>query len=132
MWLEQRANDGSFDQHDAQLFKTLIKQDDELREQCKHSIRKKYAGTVPYSDVIGKDRKEIRMWKLVIKRLNSQQTDTRKIRRLMNSAEIPSNTLQLASHEAENALKECYERYKTNKSKAEELRKAFEHKVNTN
>lgn len=42
MWLEQRAKDKTFDQHDAQLFETLIKLDDELREKCKHSTRKKY------------------------------------------------------------------------------------------
>jgi hypothetical protein len=49
----------------------------------------------------------------------------------MNSVEIP-NALQLTSQEAENALKECYRHYKTTKSKADELWKEFEHKVNTN
>jgi hypothetical protein len=125
MWLEQRAKDKTFNQHDAQLFETLIKLDDELREKCKHSIRKKHAGAVPYSDVIGKDSKEIRMWKLVIKRSKSQQTDTRKIRHLMNTVEIP-NAVRLTTQEAEKALKECYARYKINKGKSEELRKAFE------
>jgi hypothetical protein len=109
MWLEQRAKDKTFDQHDAQLFETLIKLDDKLREQCKHSTRKKYAGAVPYSDVIGKDRKEIHMWKLVIKRSKSQRTDTRKIRRLMNTVEIP-NALRMTTHEAEKALEACYKR----------------------
>jgi hypothetical protein len=33
MWLEQRANDKTFDQHDAQLFETLITLGNELREQ---------------------------------------------------------------------------------------------------
>jgi hypothetical protein len=131
LWLEQRAKDGIFDQHDAQQFETVIKLDDELREACKKSIRKKYAGQVPYSDVIGKDRTEIRMWKLVIKRLQNQRTDTRKIRRLMNKVEIP-NALRLTFDEAIKAQKACYTRYKTNKNKAAELRKEFQHKVNTN
>jgi hypothetical protein len=81
--------------------------------------------------VIGKDRKEIRMWKLVIKRSKSQRTDTRKIRRLMNIVEIP-NALRMTTHEAEKALEACYKRYKTNKDNAEDLRKAFEITVNAN
>ena len=99
LWLEQRAKDGTFDQHDAQQFENVIKLDDELRQQCKLLIRKKYAGQVPYSDVIGKDRTEIRLWKLVITRLQNQRTDTRKIRRLMKQVEN-TNALRLNLHEA--------------------------------
>jgi hypothetical protein len=131
LWLEQRAKDGTFDRHDAQQYENVMKLDDNLRQQCKESIRKKYAGQVPYSDVIGKDRTEIRMWKLVIKRLQNQRTDTRKIRRLMQKVSV-TNALQLSMQEALNEQKTCLIRYKKNKNKAAELRKDFEHKVNTN
>jgi hypothetical protein len=71
------------------------------------------------------------MWKLVIKRSKSQRTDTRKIRRLMNTVEIP-NALRMTTREAEKALEACYKRYKINEDKAEDLRKAFKLTVNTN
>ncbi len=68
-WLEQRAINNTFDDYDAKLFEYLITLDDQLREQCKIKIRKKYAGQVEYSATIGKDRKTIRLWNLVLKRL---------------------------------------------------------------
>ena len=69
-WLEQRGRDGTFDAHDAQHYQQVLRQDDQLREQCKIKIRKKYAGQVIYSDIIGKDRKEICLWNLIQTRLH--------------------------------------------------------------
>jgi hypothetical protein len=57
-WLEHRATAGLFDKDDAApLYEHLTELDDELRDTCKKNIRKKYAGNVPFSDVIGNDRK---------------------------------------------------------------------------
>jgi hypothetical protein len=78
-WLEQRALDGTFHDHDGRLYNQLMRQDDELRDQCKIKIRKKYAGHVKYSDVIGKDRKTIRLWRLIQTCLHDRRVDTRKI-----------------------------------------------------
>jgi anaerobic ribonucleoside-triphosphate reductase len=69
-WLEQRAIDNLFDQDDALLFERLLEQDDQLQEKYKLQMRKKYAGHVQYSAIIGKeDRKEIHLWKMVLNRL---------------------------------------------------------------
>jgi hypothetical protein len=86
-WLEQRAMNNTFDQDDALLFETLLALDDNLREKCKKKIRKKYAGQVLYSDIIGKDRKELHLWSLTLNRLQNRSVDTRKIRRLMVSTD---------------------------------------------
>jgi hypothetical protein len=59
--------------------------DDQLREKFKHNLRKQYAGQVLYSDVIGKGRKELHLWNLVLNRLQQRRVDTRKIRCLMHS-----------------------------------------------
>jgi hypothetical protein len=76
-WLEQRALDSTFNEHDERLYNELMRNDDELRHQCKIKIRKKYAGHVKYSDIIGKDRKTIRPWRLIQTRLHDCRVDTR-------------------------------------------------------
>jgi hypothetical protein len=53
-WLEQRPTIGVFDEHDAVLYEQRIELDDQLREQCKIKIQKKYAGQVQY----GRQEKE--------------------------------------------------------------------------
>jgi hypothetical protein len=129
LWLEHRAKQGTFNQHDAQIFEDLLALDDQLREQCKIKIRKKFAGQVLFSDVIGKDRKEIRLWELVIPRILGRRADTRKIRRLMKQTDQP-RALRMTIEEAETAQDTCRKKYKTDKANAEELRKQFEKKVN--
>jgi hypothetical protein len=57
MWLEQREQTGQFDQDDAKSFEELITIDNEIRKKCKQSLRQKFAGKVPFSAKIGKDRK---------------------------------------------------------------------------
>jgi hypothetical protein len=129
MWLEQRAREGLFDQDDAKIFEEIITIDDELRKKCKQSLRQKFAGKVPFSAEIGKDRKEIRLWKLIITRILGRRMDTRKIRRLMRQTEQP-RALQMNLHEAEQAQKACKTKLKKDKANAEELRKEFEKLVN--
>jgi hypothetical protein len=53
-WLEQQALDGTFDNNDERLYIEIMRQDDQLREQCKIKVRKQYAGSVAYSDIIGR------------------------------------------------------------------------------
>jgi hypothetical protein len=130
LWLEQRAQTGAFDTHDPQLFEDILTLDDRIREQCKIKIRKKFAEKVPFSDVIGKDRKEIRLWELIIPRISGKRIDTRKIRRLMKQTDQPT-ALRMTLQEAETAQAKCWTKYKTNnKNNAEELRKQFETRVN--
>jgi hypothetical protein len=129
MWLEQRTREGLFDQDNAKIFEEIITIDDELRKKCKQSLRQKFAGKVPFSAEIGKDRKEIRLWKLVITRILGRRMDTRKIRPLMRQTEQP-RALQMNLHKAEQAQKACKKKYKKDKANAEEPRKEFEKLVN--
>jgi hypothetical protein len=91
-----------------------MRQDDKLREDCKTKIRKKYAGNVVYSDIIGNDRKEIRLWNLITTRLHNRRVDTRKIRRLMLQVQQP--TALCMDHEAVDKAKTAtMQRYKEHK-----------------
>ena len=49
------------------------------RKACLHGLSRKYAGQVVSSDVIGKARKMVYLWLLVIKKKSKRQMDTRKI-----------------------------------------------------
>jgi hypothetical protein len=129
LWLEQRAKTGQFDADDAKLFEELIILDDQIRTNCKLSLRNKIAGKVPFSDVIGRDRKEIWLWELVITRILGRRMDTRKIWRLMHTTHQP-RALRMNLHEAEQAQTACKIKYKKDKANADELRKEFEKKVN--
>jgi hypothetical protein len=88
-WLEHRATAGLFDKDDAAIYKHPTELDNELRDICKKNIRKKYAENVPFSDVIGNDRKEIRLWKLAISRKQGRGIDSRKMRRLIHTVQQP-------------------------------------------
>jgi hypothetical protein len=128
LWLEQRAKTGQFDADDAKLFEELITLDDQIRTNCKLSLRKKFAGKVPFLDVIGRDRKEIQLWELVITRILGRRMDTRKIRRLMHTTHQP-RALHMNLHKAEQAHQTaCKIKYKKDKAIADELRKEFEKK----
>jgi hypothetical protein len=129
LWLEQRAQTGAFDTHDAQLFEDILALDDQIREQCKLQTRKKIAEKVPFSDVIGKDRKELRLWELVIPRILGRRMDKRKIRRLVKQTDQP-RALGMTLQEAETAQAKCWTKYKTDKNNATELRQQFETRVN--
>jgi hypothetical protein len=121
LWLEQRATTGQFDADNAKLFEDLITLDDQIRTKCKTSLRKQFAGKVPFSDVIGRDRKEIRLWELVITRILGRRMDTSKIRRLMHTTHQP-RALRMNLHEAEQAQIACKIKYKKDKTNADELR----------
>jgi hypothetical protein len=112
--LEQRAINQTFDQDDAFLYENLLELDDQLREQYKQNLRKKYAGQVLYSDVIGNDRKELHLWSLVLNRLQQRGVDTRKIRRLMHSTG-QNRALQMDLPAATRAQQECKQLYKLHK-----------------
>jgi hypothetical protein len=86
---------------------------------------------VPFSDVIGKKRKEIGLWKLSLKRKQGRHMDTRKIRRLMHTVQQP-RALQMPMTELLQAQTACERRYKTSKLNSAALRKEFETKVNLN
>jgi hypothetical protein len=58
--------------NDTTLYQHIMRQDDELREQCEIKIGNKYAGKVAYSDIIGRDRKEIQLWNLITARLHDR------------------------------------------------------------
>jgi hypothetical protein len=128
-WLEQRAITGKFDEYDAQLFEHLLTLDDDLREKCKTTIRKKYAGNVLYSDVIRKDRKSIQLWKLIQKRLQNRRIDTRKIRRLMRIVNEPT-ALRMTPNAVDIAEHNCRKLYSKHKKDDKALRKAFQLQVN--
>jgi hypothetical protein len=128
-WLEQRAPNNLFDQDDALLFETLLELDDKLREKCKKKIRKKYASQVLYSDIIGKDRKELHLWSLTLNRLQNRSVDTRKIRQLMLSTDQPT-ALQLDLPAVQRAQKLCKQRYKQHKLEDAKLRQDFQLRVN--
>jgi hypothetical protein len=119
----------NFDQDDALLFETLLELDDNLREKCKKKIRKKYAGQVLYSDIIGKDRKELHLWSLTLNRLQNRSVDTHKIRRLMVSTDQP-RALHLDLPAAQLAQKRCKQRYKQHKLEDAKLRQDFQLWVN--
>jgi hypothetical protein len=129
-WLEHRALNGLFDKHDAALYEHLIERDDQLREQCKIKIRKKYAGQVLFSDAIGDARKRIRLWNHVNTRLFDRRIDTRKIRRLMQQLKEP-NALRMTAQEVDLARTKSITHYKKIKKDARELRLAFQRQVNT-
>jgi hypothetical protein len=130
VWLEQRAKEGLFDQDDAALYEHITELDDKLRDTCKKNIQKKYAGNVPFSDVIGKDRKETRLWKLALKRKQGRM-DSRKIRRLMHTFQQP-RALYMSLMELLQAQTACVRWYKANKLNTVALRKEFEKTVNLN
>ena len=127
--LEQRAREQIFDERDAQCFFNIVAQDESYRKSLKTSLRKKYAGQVPYSDVIGLDRKAIQLWDLVLDRVTGRLHDTRKIRRLMEEVDEPF-ALRMSLEDVEKARKKRRYQYKQNKKKAQELRDQFQRKVN--
>jgi hypothetical protein len=127
-WLEQRAINKTFDQGDALLYEHILDVDDQLREQCKHNLRKKYAGQVLYSDVIGKDRKELHLWSLILNRLQQRRVDTRKIRRLMHITG-QHRALQMELPAALRAQTACKQLYRLHETQAKELHQAFKLKV---
>jgi hypothetical protein len=106
-----------------------MRQDDELRNQCKIKIRKKYAGHVKYSDVIGKDRKTIWLWRLIQTRLHDRSVDTRKIRRLMQLMDQP-NALCMTHAQVDAAQSQTNKLYKEHKKIQTKLRNEFSSKVN--
>jgi hypothetical protein len=91
--------------------------------------KKKYAGQVLYSDIIGKDRKELHYWSLTLNRLQNRSVDTRKIRRLMVSTDQP-RALHLDLTAAQLAQKRCKQRYKQHKLEDSKLRQDFQLRVN--
>jgi hypothetical protein len=127
--LEQRAINKTFDQEDALLYENILDVDDQLREHCKHNLQKKYAGQVLYSDVIGKDRKELHLWSLIRDRLQQRIVNTRKIRCLMHITG-QRRALQMELPAALRAQTACKQLYKLHKTQAKELRQAFKLKVN--
>jgi hypothetical protein len=129
-WLEHRATTGVFDEHDAVLYEHLIALDDQLREQCKIKIRKKYAGQVQYSAEIGEARKRIRLWNLVTTRLHNRRIDTRKIRRLMKKLNEP-DALRMSYQAVDLARTQSLSDYKKLKKDDTALRQAFRREVNT-
>jgi hypothetical protein len=123
-WLERRAIDNIFDQDEALLFERLLEQDNQLREKCKLQMRKKYAGRVQYSAIIGKDGKEIHLWKMIMNRLQRRRVDARKIRRLMLQTDCPT-ALQMDIPTATRAQQDCRRRYKLHKENQAALCEAF-------
>jgi hypothetical protein len=84
---------------------------------------------VLYSNVIGKDRKELHLWSLILNRLQQRRVDTRKIRRLMHITG-QHRALQMELPVALRAQRARKQLYKLHKTQAEELRQAFKLKVN--
>jgi hypothetical protein len=106
-----------------------MRKDDELRHQCKIKIRKNYVRQVKYSDIIGKDRKTIRLWRLVQTRLYDRRVDTRKIRRLMQLVDQP-NALRMTHAQVDAAQTTTDKLYKEHKKIQTKLRNEFSSKVN--
>ena len=102
--LEQKAREQTFNHRDAQCFFNLVTQDEAYRQALEKSLGQKYVGQVPYSDVIGLDRKAIQLWDPILGRATGRLHDTRKIRRLMDEVEEPL-ALRMSIPEIEAARK---------------------------
>jgi hypothetical protein len=87
-------------------------------------MRKQYAGQVQFSAIVGIDRKEIHLWKMILNRLQNKRVDTRKIRRLMIQTAQPT-ALQIDIPAATNAQQDCRRQCKIHKEDHEALRQAF-------
>jgi ribosomal protein L22 len=127
--LQAKAQQGWFQPGDIQQYDAICKQDDFIRKQAKLKSRRFYAGQVLYSDIIGLDYKELRMWHLVLKRRSGRRTDTRQIRRLMRTTNR-MDALQLTLEDAKTEKQKCFRRYLRHKKDQVNLRIAFEQKQN--
>ena len=125
--LQQKAVGNTFTQQDVAQYSQLCALDDGIRTQARRKSRRFYAGQVQYSDVIGNDYQELRMWQLVLKRRAGRRTDTRHIRRLMVKTEQPT-ALRMTLEEATAAQKNCFKRYLQHKKDQHKLREKFERK----
>jgi len=63
--IEVKAHTHTISDQDLLLYDRILETYFTLQQQCINKVRKKYAGKVPYSDVIGKRCKEIYLWSLV-------------------------------------------------------------------
>ena len=125
--LQCKAQRRQFGPNEIRQYNTLCTLDDSIRKRARRYSRRFYAGHVLYSDVIGNDYKELRLWHLVIKRRSGHRTDTRQIRRLMQKTH-QMQALQLSLDEAKMEKQRCYRRYLKHKKDQWALREAFERK----
>lgn len=125
--LQHRALHGHFDNNDQRQYERLCTLDDSIRQTARQQSRRFYAGQVLYSDVIGRDYKELRLWQLVIKRRSGIRTDTRNIRRLMRKTQ-QMHALQVTLEEAKLEKQRCFRQYLQHKRDQTKLREAFERK----
>ena len=125
--LQTKINEGCFTNHDEAIYNQLCLLDDGIRTQAKRKARPYYAGQVLYSDVIGQDYHEIRLWQLIQKRLSGRRVDTRHIRRLMRSTNQPT-ALRMLPEEVLTAQQACIRRYRKHKKDQVRLREQFERK----
>jgi hypothetical protein len=122
--LEQRAQMGAFRPQDERLYESLLGIDLSIRNKAKIKCRPFYAGQVLYSATIGRDRKELHLWNMVISRRLGKRSDTRAIRRLIQATSQPL-ALQLTLEQAKQAQSACQDRYKKNKLNHVALHDAF-------
>jgi hypothetical protein len=126
--IENNALQGNFTSTDAKNYESLLAMDLDIRKRAKSQCRRFYTGQVLYSDTIGKNRKSIHLWNMVISRRQGKRTDTRAIRRLMATTNQP-RALQLSLPEAEKEKEKSITDYRTNKKRQVELRESFQLKV---
>ena len=127
--LEKKAQQKTFYLAEQKEYDRLFQLDFNLRNKARKKCVKFYAGNVPFSDVIAKDRKEIHLWDLIFTKLKKRRADTRKTRRLMKQTDQPT-ALRMTFEEATIAQAKCKARYQKHKKQKEELRKQFQKKVN--
>ncbi len=122
--LESKAHQGTITHDDEVRFDALLTCDHAIRTEAKIKCRPFYSGKVLYSDTIGKDRKEIHLWNMVIARRLGKRSDTRAIRRLMHITTQPL-ALQMTLDEVQAAQSDCMERYKLHKKDHQNLHDKF-------
>lgn len=125
--LQIRIHHGVFNATDQRTYNTAMQTDDSIRKTARARCRRYYAGQVQYSDVIGLDYQERKLWSLVLKKRLGRRVDTRHIRWLMHRTN-QREALQLALEQVKQAQKQCIRRYLTNKRNQVALRQAFEQK----
>ena len=95
------------------LFRQTVVEDLKLREKYAKEVRKKYTRKALYLDIIGNDRKEIKLWELIMKKLQGRKYNI-KNRRLMKSTS-KCKALTMKWDEALKAKEQCMQMYKKNK-----------------
>ena len=126
--LEARAQTQSFTIQDQIEYEKLHQLDFGIRTKARKKCVKFYAGNIPFSPEIGKDRQEIHLWNMILTKLAKRRVDVKKIRRLMKKTE-QRTALRMTWDEATQAQAKCWMQYKQHKKQASDLRKKFEKKL---